>query len=235
MWWALRCAFSGRSFQNLEFPYLHGFGRHFDPPATQRITEEFISWNYGKFNMADDTLRRPCQSGKDSYLFDLAGDNVKWKTVSLTHVEYPEGNYSSYLRLSVAFTGWYFSCFMARNFTWTFRKFVLFCLSNVIPHVSLLAYVLLFVAGDIVGKILAWCSLLPIFIVVGFITLIVFRREIHTVSRYYHGSYASDDTSCPHPSVYTLDISIMHLSLAIPGGTNGKWAFSWGLMGRFDW
>jgi len=45
--------------------------------------------------MADDTLRRPCQSGKNSYLFDLAGDNVKWKTISLTHVEYPEGNYSS--------------------------------------------------------------------------------------------------------------------------------------------
>lgn len=40
----------------------------------------------------------------------------------------------------------------------------------------------LLVTGDIVGKILAWCSLLPIFIVVGFITLIVFRREIHTVS-----------------------------------------------------
>lgn len=39
------------------------------------------------------------------------------------------------------------------------------------------------VTGDIVGKILAWCSLLPIFIAVGFITLIVFRREIHTVSQ----------------------------------------------------
>lgn len=36
--------------------------------------------------------------------------------------------------------------------------------------------------GDIVGKILAWFSLLPIFIVVGFITLIVFRREIHTMT-----------------------------------------------------
>ena len=41
---------------------------------------------------------------------------------------------------------------------------------------------LLHFTGDIAGKILAWCSLLPIFIVVGFITLIVFRREIHTVS-----------------------------------------------------
>jgi len=43
--------------------------------------------------MADDTFIRPCQSGKDSHLFDMAGDNVKWKTISLTHVEYPEGNY----------------------------------------------------------------------------------------------------------------------------------------------
>ena len=108
------CAFSGRSFQNRKLPYHHGFRRHFVPPATQGITEEFkISWNYGKFNMADDTLRRPCQSGKDSYLFDLAGDNVKWKTISLTHVEYPEGNFSPYLCLTVASSGSYLSCFLA--------------------------------------------------------------------------------------------------------------------------
>lgn len=42
-------------------------------------------------------------------------------------------------------------------------------------------YFSLYVTGDITGKILAWCSLLPIFIVVGFITLIIFRREVHTV------------------------------------------------------
>jgi len=35
--------------------------------------------------------------------------------------------------------------------------------------------------GDIVGKLLAWISLLPIFIIVSFITLILFRREIHTI------------------------------------------------------
>ena len=38
-----------------------------------------------------------------------------------------------------------------------------------------------FFAGDVIGKILAWFSLLPMFIVIGFITLIMFRREIHTV------------------------------------------------------
>lgn len=51
---------------------------------------------------------------------------MKWKTISLFHVEYPE--------------------------------------------------------GDIIGKILAWCSLLPMFIIIGFITLIIFRREIHTMT-----------------------------------------------------
>ena len=30
--------------------------------------------------------------------------------------------------------------------------------------------------------LLAWCSLLPIFIMVGFVTLILFRRDLHTVS-----------------------------------------------------
>ena len=61
-------------------------------PAFQRIMEVNAAKHHGKFNMAEDTLRQSCQSGKDSYLFDLAGDNVKWKTISLTHVEYPEGN-----------------------------------------------------------------------------------------------------------------------------------------------
>lgn len=55
--------------------------------------EKLAAKDYGKFNMADDTFIRPCQSGEDSYLFDMAGDNVRWKTISLTHVEYPEGNY----------------------------------------------------------------------------------------------------------------------------------------------
>lgn len=36
--------------------------------------------------------------------------------------------------------------------------------------------------GDLIGKILAWSSLLPIFIIVSFLTLIVFRRELHTMA-----------------------------------------------------
>ncbi len=40
-------------------------------------------------------------------------------------------------------------------------------------------------SGDLIGLGLAWCSLLPIFILVGFGTLILFRRDIHTVS-YIH-------------------------------------------------
>ncbi len=35
--------------------------------------------------------------------------------------------------------------------------------------------------GDLLGFILAWFSLLPIFILVGFVTLILFNRNIHTV------------------------------------------------------
>ena len=36
---------------------------------------------------------------ENSYLFDLAGNNVKWKTISLTHVEYPEGNPGSVITI----------------------------------------------------------------------------------------------------------------------------------------
>ncbi|XP_061164609.1 dolichyldiphosphatase 1-like [Saccostrea echinata] len=61
---------------------------------------------------------------------DNAFTDVVWKSVSLTHVEYPK--------------------------------------------------------GDFVGCILAWCSLLPIFTIVGFITLILFRRDLHTIS-YFTG------------------------------------------------
>lgn len=37
-------------------------------------------------------------------------------------------------------------------------------------------------AGDVLGLLLAWFSLLPIFILVGFVALILFHRELHTVS-----------------------------------------------------
>lgn len=36
-------------------------------------------------------MKKACENAKHSLFFDLAGDNVKWKTVSLFHVEYPEG------------------------------------------------------------------------------------------------------------------------------------------------
>jgi len=34
---------------------------------------------------------------------------------------------------------------------------------------------------DLIGKVLAWSSLFPIFIIVSFLTLILFRREVHTM------------------------------------------------------
>ncbi|KAF5893842.1 putative helicase senataxin isoform X1, partial [Clarias magur] len=37
-------------------------------------------------------------------------------------------------------------------------------------------------AGDVAGQILAYASLLPMAILVGFVTLIVFKRELHTIS-----------------------------------------------------
>uniref|UniRef100_A0A8C2YH40 Uncharacterized protein n=1 Tax=Coturnix japonica TaxID=93934 RepID=A0A8C2YH40_COTJA len=37
-------------------------------------------------------------------------------------------------------------------------------------------------AGDFSGQLLAYLSLGPIFIIVGFVTLIIFKRELHTVS-----------------------------------------------------
>ncbi|XP_072841247.2 dolichyldiphosphatase 1 [Pogona vitticeps] len=37
-------------------------------------------------------------------------------------------------------------------------------------------------AGDFTGHILAYLSLGPIFIIVGFVTLIIFKRELHTIS-----------------------------------------------------
>ncbi|XP_006818673.1 dolichyldiphosphatase 1-like [Saccoglossus kowalevskii] len=36
--------------------------------------------------------------------------------------------------------------------------------------------------GDFVGKCFAWFSLLPVFIIVSFVTLIAFRRELHTIT-----------------------------------------------------
>ncbi|NXT79540.1 DOPP1 Dolichyldiphosphatase, partial [Zapornia atra] len=36
--------------------------------------------------------------------------------------------------------------------------------------------------GDFSGQLLAYLSLGPIFIIVGFVTLIIFKRELHTIS-----------------------------------------------------
>lgn len=38
------------------------------------------------------------------------------------------------------------------------------------------------ILDDLTGHALAYISLLPIAILVGFVTLIVFKRELHTVS-----------------------------------------------------
>lgn len=38
-----------------------------------------------------------------------------------------------------------------------------------------------FAAGDLLGYVLAWFSLLPIFLLVSFLTLVVVRRDLQTV------------------------------------------------------
>ena len=43
---------------------------------------------------------------KNYYLFDLAGDDVKWKTISLFHVEYPEGNVTLFICKFVSPEDW---------------------------------------------------------------------------------------------------------------------------------
>uniref|UniRef100_A0A7M4E7A7 Dolichyldiphosphatase n=1 Tax=Crocodylus porosus TaxID=8502 RepID=A0A7M4E7A7_CROPO len=37
-------------------------------------------------------------------------------------------------------------------------------------------------AGDFSGQLLAYLSLSPIFVIAGFVTLIIFKRELHTIS-----------------------------------------------------
>lgn len=37
--------------------------------------------------------------------------------------------------------------------------------------------------GDLSGHLLAYLSLSPVFVIVGFVTLIIFKRELHTVSK----------------------------------------------------
>ncbi|XP_064649962.1 dolichyldiphosphatase 1-like [Lineus longissimus] len=73
--------------------------------------------------MADDVLK--VLKNQQTMANYPSGDDIKWKAISLTHVEYPK--------------------------------------------------------GDLFGMGLAWLSLLPIFIMIGFITLILFRRDLHTI------------------------------------------------------
>uniref|UniRef100_A0AC11EAY5 Dolichyldiphosphatase 1 n=1 Tax=Ovis aries TaxID=9940 RepID=A0AC11EAY5_SHEEP len=38
------------------------------------------------------------------------------------------------------------------------------------------------ITGDLSGHVLAYLSLSPVFVIVGFVTLIIFKRELHTIS-----------------------------------------------------
>lgn len=58
---------------------------------------------------------------------------------------------------------------------------------KIIKYLLLLLYIYLFnfFIGNIFGKLLALFSLTPFVILSGFITLILFRRDLHTVSKYF--------------------------------------------------
>ena len=71
--------------------------------------------------------------------------------------------------------------------------------------------------GDLVGYVLAWYSLLPIFILVGFGTLIVFRRDLHTVSNIFfvwlchtHRYTHTQTHTCTHACTQTHTDTLTH-------------------------
>lgn len=43
--------------------------------------------------------------------------------------------------------------------------------------------------GDVIGKLLACASMLPLVVIVGFVTLILFRRDLHTVRLFIWSGY----------------------------------------------
>lgn len=52
--------------------------------------------------------------------------------------------------------------------------------------------------GDLSGHLLAYLSLSPVFVIVGFVTLIIFKRELHTVSEYIPGCPSTAPPIPPH-------------------------------------
>ena len=65
-------------------------------------------------------------------------------------------------------------------------------------------------AGDIVGQLLAWSSLLPIFLLVSFVTVIAFRRDLQTVSNDYENNLFVTEP------VNSCELCAMHTRLATP-------------------
>ncbi|XP_040081289.1 dolichyldiphosphatase 1 isoform X1 [Oryx dammah] len=54
-------------------------------------------------------------------------------------------------------------------------------------------------AGDLSGHVLAYLSLSPVFVIVGFVTLIIFKRELHTVSESRSPVPHPGEEGPPHP------------------------------------
>ncbi|OXB69123.1 hypothetical protein ASZ78_009599 [Callipepla squamata] len=93
-----------------------------------------------------------------------------WRPVSLTHVEYPAG----FQRRAAVVPA--FLCFDDSGQQLTHILVASTC------EVQADLFLLFVSLGDFSGQLLAYLSLGPIFIIVGFVTLIIFKRELHTIS-----------------------------------------------------
>ena len=76
------------------------------------------------------------------------------------------------------------------------------------PHLVLPVF-----PGDLSGHVLAYLSLSPVFVIVGFVTLIIFKRELHTVSEFCSPRPHPREEGPPHPIPGALlSLPCRHLS-----------------------
>ncbi|EMP34693.1 Dolichyldiphosphatase 1 [Chelonia mydas] len=95
-----------------------------------------------------------------------------WRPVSLTHVEYLADNENEHASVHTAL-----DCYRADSVNSMDAGPLELWLKHEGTYESLAH-----LARDFSGQLLAYLSLCPIFIIVGFVTLIIFKRELHTIS-----------------------------------------------------
>lgn len=101
---------------------------------------------------------------------------IDWEPFTLTLVEYPKGKYIRTASIHENVISFYVYYFILRLCEDIAQK--ISTISNILRFYSKIGWV----SGDIIGKILALISLAPFGIGSGFLTLILFRRDLHTVN-----------------------------------------------------